>query len=87
MQLPWSLLLRFVFTYSLGELEKDMSSLRLGLKEVEREIEFHRSQNSVTNDRFLPVMKEFLSFATFKFSELEDLFQDMKTRWVLSKDE
>lgn len=60
-----------------------MSSLRLGLKEVEREVEFHRSQNcnSISNDRFLPVMKEFLSSATCKFSELEDLFQDMKTRF------
>lgn len=59
-----------------------MSSLRLGLKEVEREVEFHRSQNwnPATNDQFLIVMKEFLSWATFKFSELEDLFQDMKTR-------
>ncbi|EEB13246.1 Disheveled-associated activator of morphogenesis, putative [Pediculus humanus corporis] len=68
---------------SLGELEKDMSSLRLGLKEVEREVEFHRSQNwnPATNDQFLIVMKEFLSWATFKFSELEDLFQDMKTRF------
>ncbi|KAL0266624.1 UNVERIFIED_CONTAM: hypothetical protein PYX00_009117 [Menopon gallinae] len=72
---------------SLGELEKDMSSLRLGLKEVEREVEFHRSQNgnSISEllpvDRFLPVMKEFLSYATCKFSELEDLFQDMKTRF------
>lgn len=61
-----------------------MSSLRLGLKEVEREVEFHRSHNwsSVTNDRFLPVMKEFQSSAMFKFSELEDLFQDMKTRYL-----
>lgn len=59
-----------------------MASLRLGLKEVEREVEFHRSQNcnNASGDRFLPVMKEFLTTATCKFSELEDLFQDMKTR-------
>jgi dishevelled associated activator of morphogenesis len=65
---------------SMGELEKDMGFLRNGLKEVEREIEFHRSQPIATGDRFLPVMKEFLSSATCRFSELEDLFQDMKTR-------
>lgn len=65
---------------SMGELEKDMGFLRNGLKEVEREIEFHRSQPVATGDRFLPVMKEFLSSATCRFSELEDLFQDMKTR-------
>ncbi|XP_023719898.1 disheveled-associated activator of morphogenesis 1 [Cryptotermes secundus] len=66
---------------NMGELEKDMGFLRNGLKEVEREIEFHRSQPVATGDRFLPVMKEFLSSATCRFSELEDLFQDMKTRF------
>lgn len=71
--------------FSLAELEKDMAALRTGLKEVERELEFHRSQtqpaaNNAPADRFLPVMKEFLSSATCRFSELEDLFQDMKTR-------
>ncbi|KDR14722.1 Disheveled-associated activator of morphogenesis 2 [Zootermopsis nevadensis] len=66
---------------NMGELEKDMGVLRNGLKEVEREIEFHRSQPVALGDRFLPVMKEFLSSATCRFSELEDLFQDMKTRF------
>lgn len=65
---------------SLAELEKDMSQLRNNLKEVEREIEFQRVQPSVPGDMFLPVMKEFLTTATCRFSELEDLFQDMKTR-------
>jgi len=70
----------------LAELEKDMNQLRVGLKEVERELEFQRSQQPANRppgsppDRFLPVMKEFLSSATCRFSELEDLFQDMKTR-------
>jgi dishevelled associated activator of morphogenesis len=64
----------------MGELEKDMGFLRNGLKEVEREIEFHRSHPVALGDRFLPVMKDFLSSATCRFSELEDLFQDMKTR-------
>jgi len=68
---------------NLNELEKDMGALRLGLKQVEREVEFHRSQpTSMEGDMFLPVMREFLASATCKFSELEDLFQDMKTRFV-----
>ncbi|XP_039293436.1 disheveled-associated activator of morphogenesis 1 isoform X3 [Nilaparvata lugens] len=66
---------------SLQELEKDMAQLRNNLKEVERELEFHRVQPVAQGDRFLPVMKEFLSSATCRFSELEDLFQDMKTRF------
>uniref|UniRef100_A0A1B6C417 FH2 domain-containing protein n=1 Tax=Clastoptera arizonana TaxID=38151 RepID=A0A1B6C417_9HEMI len=66
---------------SLGELEKDMAQLRNNLKEVERELEFQRVHPVVQGDRFLPVMKEFLTAATCRFSELEDLFQDMKTRF------
>ncbi|XKL66064.1 hypothetical protein PGB90_009484 [Kerria lacca] len=66
---------------SIAELEKDMLQLRNNLKEVEREIEFHRVQPLIHGDRFLPVMKEFLTTATCRFSELEDLFQDMKTRF------
>lgn len=69
-----------VLCCSLGELEKEMAQLRNNLKEVERELEFHRVQPVADGDRFLPVMKEFLTTATCRFSELEDLFQDMKTR-------
>lgn len=69
-----------VYYFSIAELEKDMLQLRNNLKEVEREIEFHRVQPLMHGDRFLPVMKEFLTTATCRFSELEDLFQDMKTR-------
>ena len=54
--------------------------MRKGLKQVEKELEFHRSQGSSgqNGDRFVVVMKEFITMATYKFSELEDAFQDMK---------
>lgn len=57
-----------------------MSQLRNNLKEVEREVEFQRVQPTIPGDMFLQVMKEFLTTATCRFSELEDLFHDMKTR-------
>ncbi|KAL1455142.1 hypothetical protein WDU94_009258 [Cyamophila willieti] len=66
---------------SMKELECDMTQLRNNLKEVSREIEFQRVQPLVPGDRFLPVMKEFLTSATCRLSEIEDLFQDMKTRF------
>ncbi|XP_055611240.1 disheveled-associated activator of morphogenesis 1-like isoform X2 [Uranotaenia lowii] len=67
---------------SLGEMEKDISMLRAGLAEVNREIEFHRSSGAQQpGDRFLPVMREFHAQASVRFSELEDQFQDMKTRF------
>ena len=37
------------------ELEKDMGLLRNGMKEVEREIEFFRTQPAVQGDRYLQV--------------------------------
>ncbi|XP_055541574.1 disheveled-associated activator of morphogenesis 1 isoform X1 [Wyeomyia smithii] len=67
---------------SLGEMDKDISMLRAGLAEVNREIEFHRSSGvPQSGDRFLPVMREFHAQASVRFAELEDQFQDMKTRF------
>lgn len=67
---------------SLGEMDKDISLLRNGLVEVSREIEFNRSAGTPPpGDRFLPVMREFHAQASVRFAELEDMFQDMKTRF------
>ncbi|XP_018324678.1 disheveled-associated activator of morphogenesis 1 isoform X2 [Agrilus planipennis] len=66
---------------SLGELTKDMGQLRAGLKDVAREIEFHRGQSPLANDKFVPVMREFQATATCRLAEIEDQFQDMKTRF------
>lgn len=61
---------------SLGQLEKDMATLRTGLGDIRREMDYHRQQNSLNSpDRFLPVMEEFYSQANCKFTELEDQFQ------------
>lgn len=73
---------------SLGEMDKDIGNLRTGLAEVAREIEFHRSAGAVLpGDRFLPVMRDFQAQASIRFAELEDKFQDMKTRFVGFVDE
>ncbi|VEN48316.1 unnamed protein product [Callosobruchus maculatus] len=66
---------------SLGELNKDMAQLRAGLKDVAREIEFHRSQSPLANDQFVPVMREFQATATCRLAEVEDQYQDMKNRF------
>ncbi|XP_034101363.2 disheveled-associated activator of morphogenesis 1 isoform X1 [Drosophila albomicans] len=67
---------------SLGEMDKDIQMLRTGLADVAREIEFHRSSGPAQQgDRFLPVMREFHAQASVRFAELEDKFQDMKTRF------
>ncbi|KAL3267040.1 hypothetical protein HHI36_011182 [Cryptolaemus montrouzieri] len=66
---------------SLGELNKDMAQLRAGLRDVAKEIEFHLSQSPLANDKFVPVMREFQATATCRLAEIEDLYQDMKTRF------
>lgn len=67
---------------SMAEMEKDISLLRAGLAEISREIEFHRCAGSPPpGDLFLPVMMEFHAQASVRFAELEDQFQDMKTRF------
>lgn len=68
---------------SLGELNKDMAQLRAGLKDVAKEIEFHRAQSPVANDKFVPVMREFQATATCRLAEIEDQFQDMKVHYFL----
>ncbi|XP_049825993.1 disheveled-associated activator of morphogenesis 1 isoform X2 [Aethina tumida] len=66
---------------SLAELNKDMAHLRAGLRDVTKEIEFHRTQSPTANDKFVPVMREFQATATCRLAEIEDLYQDMKTRF------
>lgn len=58
-----------------------MNQLRNGMKEVEREVEFFRTQPVINGDRYLPVMKEFSVKASVRLAELEDLFIDMKARF------
>ncbi|GFQ82474.1 disheveled-associated activator of morphogenesis 2 [Trichonephila clavata] len=66
---------------NLNELTKEIQSLKSGLQEVQKELEFHRSQPPQHGDKFVPVMKEFITTATYRFSELEDTFQEMKQRY------
>lgn len=66
---------------NMKELEKDMTQLRTGMKECGREVEFYRGQSLTSGDRYLPVMKEFMTTAQVRLTELEDLFTDMKARF------
>lgn len=66
---------------NLGELTKEIQDLKTGLSEVQKELDFLRGQPSQPGDKFVLVMKEFITGATYKFSELEDTFLDMKSRY------
>ncbi|XP_063385445.1 disheveled-associated activator of morphogenesis 1 [Cydia fagiglandana] len=63
------------------QLDKDVGALRTGLREVQREVEYHLSLPApAPSDAFLPVMRDFHAHAVCSFTQLEDLFQDMKSR-------
>lgn len=58
------------------QLEKDVTALRGGLKEVAKELDYHAALPSPqSQDAFLPVMREFHAHAVCTFTQLEDLFQ------------
>ncbi|XP_037293291.1 disheveled-associated activator of morphogenesis 1 isoform X2 [Manduca sexta] len=63
------------------QLEKDVGALRSGLREVARELDYHASLSPPPpGDCFVPVMRDFHAHAVCTFTQLEDLFQDMKSR-------
>ncbi|XP_022826433.1 disheveled-associated activator of morphogenesis 1 isoform X3 [Spodoptera litura] len=63
------------------QLEKDVAALRGGLRDVARELD-HTAARPAPHplDTFLPVMRDFHAHAVCSFTQLEDLFQDMKSR-------
>ncbi|XP_068627776.1 disheveled-associated activator of morphogenesis 1 [Battus philenor] len=61
------------------QLARDVGALRSGLREVARELEFHAGRGPPL-DAFVPVMRDFHAHASCAFTQLEDLFQDMKNR-------
>ncbi|XP_051941646.1 disheveled-associated activator of morphogenesis 1-like isoform X1 [Hippocampus zosterae] len=61
------------------ELEKDISNLRSGIKSVEAELQYQQSQTSLgPNDKFVPVVRQFLTVASFSLSEVEESFVEAK---------
>ena len=64
----------------MSELQKDMSLIRTGLKDIQKELDFQRSRPADASDLFVPTMKEFAAKATYKCRQLEDEFSDMRAR-------
>ncbi|XP_078262736.1 disheveled-associated activator of morphogenesis 1 isoform X2 [Rhinoraja longicauda] len=63
---------------NLIELEKEFSSLRSGLKAVESELEYQKSQPAKAGDKFTSVVSQFIAVASFSFSDVEDLLLEAK---------
>ncbi|XP_034377413.1 disheveled-associated activator of morphogenesis 2 isoform X4 [Arvicanthis niloticus] len=67
---------------NLAELEKEVGTLRRGLRAVEVELEYQRHQTRDPNDKFVPVMSDFITMSSFSFSELEDQLNEARDKFA-----
>ncbi|EMP30664.1 Disheveled-associated activator of morphogenesis 1 [Chelonia mydas] len=63
---------------NMTELEKEINTLRSGLRAVETELEYQKSQLSQPGDKFVSVVSQFITLASFGFSDVEDLLMEAK---------
>ncbi|XP_059794737.1 disheveled-associated activator of morphogenesis 2 isoform X2 [Balaenoptera ricei] len=66
---------------NLAELEKEVGNLRRGLRAVEVELEYQKRQVWDPNDKFVPVMSDFITVSSFSFSELEDQLNEARAKF------
>uniref|UniRef100_A0A673BTX7 Dishevelled associated activator of morphogenesis 1b n=1 Tax=Sphaeramia orbicularis TaxID=375764 RepID=A0A673BTX7_9TELE len=63
---------------SMTELEKDIGNLRSGLKSVESELEYQKKRPQELGDKFVSVVSQFITVASFSFSDVEDSLTEAK---------
>ncbi|KAJ8269968.1 hypothetical protein GJAV_G00108790 [Gymnothorax javanicus] len=63
---------------NMTELEKEIGSLRSGLRNVENELEFQQKRPLELGDKFVSVVSQFVTVASFSFSDVEDSLQEAK---------
>ncbi|XP_037833695.1 disheveled-associated activator of morphogenesis 1 isoform X2 [Kryptolebias marmoratus] len=64
---------------NMTELEKEIGVLRSGLKSIEEELRYQQVQSSQRPiDKFVPVVSQFITVASFSFSEVEESLQEAK---------
>ncbi|XP_078068359.1 disheveled-associated activator of morphogenesis 2 [Mustelus asterias] len=66
---------------NLAELDKEINNLKNGLKALESELEYQKRRARNYEDKFVPVMSDFITVASFSFSEMEDLLAEAKDKY------
>ncbi|XP_056424612.1 disheveled-associated activator of morphogenesis 2 isoform X2 [Hyla sarda] len=66
---------------NLVELEKEVHNIKNGLRAVEAELDYQRRHYRDPEDRFVTVMGDFITVASFSFSELEDLLSEARDKF------
>lgn len=72
---------RLACKVSLTDTIYGITQLRTGLDVFSRDMSLHSEDGQPQIDRILPAVSEFHAQALKTFTELEDTFQDMKTRY------
>uniref|UniRef100_A0A5F8GV30 Dishevelled associated activator of morphosis 2 n=1 Tax=Monodelphis domestica TaxID=13616 RepID=A0A5F8GV30_MONDO len=67
---------------NLSELEKEINNIRKGLRAVEVELEYQKHQKRESGDKFIPIMSDFITVASFSFSELEDQLNEARDKFA-----
>ncbi|KAL0967516.1 hypothetical protein UPYG_G00253240 [Umbra pygmaea] len=63
---------------NMTELEKEINNLRSGLKNVESELDFQKKRPQEVGDKFVSVVSQFITVASFSFSDVEDSLTEAK---------
>ncbi|XP_077367660.1 disheveled-associated activator of morphogenesis 1b isoform X1 [Festucalex cinctus] len=63
---------------NMTELEKDIGNLRSGLKSVESELDYQKKRAQEMGDKFVSVVSQFITVASFSFSDVEDSLTEAK---------
>ncbi|XP_076872972.1 disheveled-associated activator of morphogenesis 1b isoform X2 [Brachyhypopomus gauderio] len=67
---------------NMTELEKEIGALRSGLKSVESELDFQKKHPQEVGDKFVSVVSQFVTLASFSFSDVEDSLSEAKELFV-----
>ncbi|XP_015212886.1 disheveled-associated activator of morphogenesis 2 isoform X1 [Lepisosteus oculatus] len=66
---------------NLAELEKEVYSIKSGLKALEAELHYQQSRIQELGDKFVLVVSDFITVASFSFSELEEQLSEAKDKF------
>ena len=76
---------RLAAKVNMTELDVDIRVLKTGLADIQKEIDYQKkdaiANGGNTKDGFVSIMSDFLSIATYNFSELEEQVTEMKEKY------
>ncbi|XP_071505919.1 disheveled-associated activator of morphogenesis 2-like [Diadema antillarum] len=68
---------------NIQELEKEVAQIAAGLREVEKEVEYHKTKKTKTDkhDKFVSVMSDFKTLSSISFEKIQDLLKEAKEKF------